>query len=50
VCAEKEVTAALVPCGHNLFCMDCGNQVCENQDPVCPVCSRPVLQVLRIFS
>lgn len=50
VCGEKEVTAALVPCGHNLFCMDCGNRVCENQDPSCPVCSRPVLQVLRIFS
>ncbi|KAK1879381.1 Methyl-CpG-binding domain protein 3 [Dissostichus eleginoides] len=23
VCFESEVTAALVPCGHNLFCMEC---------------------------
>lgn len=50
VCGDKEVTAALVPCGHNHFCMDCGNRVCESSDPSCPVCSRPVLQALRIFS
>ncbi|XP_070163262.1 RNA-binding protein MEX3B-like isoform X1 [Polyergus mexicanus] len=50
VCGDKEVTAALVPCGHNHFCMDCGNRVCDSQDPSCPVCNRRVLQVLRIFS
>ncbi|EZA60334.1 RNA-binding protein MEX3A [Ooceraea biroi] len=50
VCGDKEVTAALVPCGHNHFCMDCGNRVCESSDPSCPICSRPVLQVLRIFT
>ncbi|KAL2725716.1 RNA-binding protein MEX3D-like [Vespula maculifrons] len=50
VCGDKEVTAALVPCGHNLFCLDCGNRVCESSTPMCPVCSRPVLQALRIFS
>ncbi|XP_063991008.1 RNA-binding protein MEX3B isoform X1 [Diachasmimorpha longicaudata] len=50
VCGDKEVTAALVPCGHNLFCLDCGNRVCDSSDPSCPVCSRPVLQALRILS
>ncbi|XP_015511586.1 RNA-binding protein MEX3B [Neodiprion pinetum] len=50
VCGDKEVTAALVPCGHNLFCLDCGNRVCESPNPCCPVCSRPVLQALRILS
>ncbi|XP_029038648.2 RNA-binding protein MEX3B isoform X2 [Osmia bicornis bicornis] len=50
VCGDKEVTAALVPCGHNHFCLDCSNRVCESSDPSCPVCSRPVLQALRIFS
>lgn len=50
VCGDKEVTAALVPCGHNLFCLDCGNRVCESSDPSCPVCARPVLQALRILS
>ncbi|XP_051155142.1 RNA-binding protein MEX3B [Leptopilina boulardi] len=50
VCGDKEITAALVPCGHNLFCLDCGNRVCESSDPSCPVCQRPVLQALRILS
>ncbi|XP_011136295.1 RNA-binding protein MEX3B [Harpegnathos saltator] len=50
VCGDKEVTAALVPCGHNHFCMDCGKRLCEGTDPMCPVCSSPVMQALRIFS
>ncbi|XP_015191849.1 PREDICTED: RNA-binding protein MEX3B [Polistes dominula] len=50
VCGDKEITAALVPCGHNLFCLDCGNRVCESPNPMCPACSRPVRQALRILS
>lgn len=50
VCGDKEVTGALVPCGHNLFCLDCANRVCEANDPQCPVCSMPVLQAIRIIS
>ena len=51
VCGEKEVDAALVPCGHNLFCLDCANRVCEaDATPLCPVCQIPVAQAIRIFS
>ncbi|KTG35407.1 hypothetical protein cypCar_00013966, partial [Cyprinus carpio] len=50
VCCESEVTAALVPCGHNLFCMDCAGQICQSQDPECPVCHTPATQCIRIFS
>ncbi|XP_044737992.1 RNA-binding protein MEX3B [Chrysoperla carnea] len=50
VCSDKEVTAALVPCGHNLYCLDCANRVCEGADPVCPACSLPVVQAIRIIS
>ncbi|XP_072525310.1 RNA-binding protein MEX3B [Salminus brasiliensis] len=50
VCFESEVTAALVPCGHNLFCMDCAGQICQSQDPECPVCHTPATQCIRIFS
>ncbi|NXG43437.1 MEX3D protein, partial [Psilopogon haemacephalus] len=28
VCFESEVIAALVPCGHNLFCMECAMRIC----------------------
>ncbi|XP_051554593.1 RNA-binding protein MEX3B-like [Myxocyprinus asiaticus] len=50
VCCESEVTAALVPCGHNLFCMDCAGQICQSQEAECPVCHTPVTQCIRIFS
>ncbi|KAI7790519.1 putative RNA-binding protein MEX3D [Triplophysa rosa] len=50
VCCESEVTAALVPCGHNLFCMDCAGQICQSQEAECPVCRTPATQCIRIFS
>ncbi|KAJ8277284.1 hypothetical protein GJAV_G00073530 [Gymnothorax javanicus] len=50
VCFESEVMAALVPCGHNLFCMDCAGQICQSADPECPVCHTPATQCIRIFS
>uniref|UniRef100_G3PRD9 Mex-3 RNA binding family member D n=1 Tax=Gasterosteus aculeatus aculeatus TaxID=481459 RepID=G3PRD9_GASAC len=50
VCFESEVTAALVPCGHNLFCMECAGQICQSADPECPVCHTPTTQCIRIFS
>lgn len=50
VCSEARVTHALVPCGHNFFCMDCANRVCDGSDAQCPVCSIPAIQAIRIFS
>uniref|UniRef100_A0A670Y9F9 Mex-3 RNA binding family member B n=1 Tax=Pseudonaja textilis TaxID=8673 RepID=A0A670Y9F9_PSETE len=50
VCFESEVIAALVPCGHNLFCMECANRICERNEPQCPVCHSAVTQAIRIFS
>nr|CAD7425537.1 unnamed protein product [Timema monikensis] len=51
VCGEREVDAALVPCGHNLFCLDCATRMCDNpSSSSCPVCNLPVAQAIRIFS
>lgn len=51
VCAEREVDAALVPCGHNYFCLDCASRLCDSEaQPACPVCQMPVAQAIRIFS
>nr|XP_036678549.1 RNA-binding protein MEX3B isoform X3 [Drosophila suzukii] len=36
VCNENDVTTALVPCGHNMFCMECANQICISMEAVCP--------------
>uniref|UniRef100_H3AF62 Mex-3 RNA binding family member C n=1 Tax=Latimeria chalumnae TaxID=7897 RepID=H3AF62_LATCH len=50
MCFENEVVAALVPCGHNLFCMECANQICNKKAPSCPVCGAAVIQPLQIYS
>ncbi|XP_065169497.1 RNA-binding protein MEX3B [Atheta coriaria] len=50
VCSEGKVTHALVPCGHNFFCMECANRVCEGSEAQCPFCSLPALQAIRIYS
>ncbi|XP_038074162.1 RNA-binding protein MEX3B-like [Patiria miniata] len=50
VCFTSEVVAALVPCGHNMFCMDCANRLVETTDGECPVCQTVVTQAIRIFT
>lgn len=51
VCGDKEVTAALVPCGHNMFCLDCANRICGSSgDSACPICSQTVVQAIRIIA
>ena len=49
ICHGGKVVAALVPCGHNLFCMECA-QHAKDVEGECPACQRPVEQVLRIFT
>ncbi|XP_034670454.1 RNA-binding protein MEX3B isoform X1 [Drosophila subobscura] len=49
VCNENEVTTALVPCGHNMFCMDCANQICVSMDAACPICNSIVYHAMRIL-
>nr|XP_033790213.1 RNA-binding E3 ubiquitin-protein ligase MEX3C [Geotrypetes seraphini] len=50
ICFENEIIAALVPCGHNLFCIECANKICEREAPVCPVCQTAVTQAIQIHS
>ncbi|XP_043863008.1 RNA-binding E3 ubiquitin-protein ligase MEX3C isoform X4 [Drosophila mojavensis] len=50
VCNEREVTTALVPCGHNMFCMDCANQICVSIESICPVCHSIVYHAMRILA
>uniref|UniRef100_A0A8C0F1J7 Mex-3 RNA binding family member A n=1 Tax=Bubo bubo TaxID=30461 RepID=A0A8C0F1J7_BUBBB len=50
VCFESEVTAALVPCGHNLFCMECAVRICERTDPECPPNLEHSAKELLLFS
>lgn len=50
VCYESQVVAALVPCGHNLFCMECANRLVEKSPATCPICHQSITQAIRIFS
>lgn len=49
VCGERGVAAALVPCGHNLFCLECAQRLAAGGAP-CPACSAPAHQAIRILS
>ena len=48
ICREKDVVAALVPCGHNLFCSSCAQLAVGSG--CCPVCSSHVTSMLRIYT
>lgn len=52
MCSESEVVAALVPCGHNFFCMECASLIVEKPtaDRLCPVCQQEPTQAIRIIS
>ncbi|NWQ72228.1 MEX3C ligase, partial [Neopipo cinnamomea] len=50
LCFEGEAAAALVPCGHNLFCLGCAGRICEGEAPACPVCQAAVTQAIQIHS
>ncbi|CAL8249308.1 unnamed protein product [Merluccius merluccius] len=47
-CMESQVVAALVPCGHHLFCLECATQICHGSDAACPVCFYPVTQAIQL--
>ncbi|MEQ2278921.1 hypothetical protein AMECASPLE_004355 [Ameca splendens] len=47
-CMDNQVIAALVPCGHNLFCLDCATQICRGPEAVCPVCLSPATQAIQL--
>ena len=47
-CKEEKITAALIPCGHHLFCCSCAQQLRERKGK-CPICQCTVTNMLRIF-
>lgn len=50
LCGDKDVSAALVPCGHNMFCLECANRICSSGESACPICSETVVQAIRIIA
>lgn len=48
-CGEKEANSLLVPCGHQIFCADCSERVCDAQE-ACPVCNQKPTQSMKILA
>jgi len=49
LCGVEEVVCALVPCGHNMFCLKCATDLATRWGS-CPVCDAKVISKLRIYS
>lgn len=49
VCGERGIVAALVPCGHNMFCLECAQRLASTAAP-CPVCTKSATTAVRIIS
>lgn len=47
MCNEGSVMAALVPCGHNLFCYDCAQKAAASSSQ-CPCCNQTATMALLI--
>ena len=48
MCQEKDIFAALLPCGHKMFCYDCANRLCQQNESTCPICSTQIYQAVKI--
>ncbi|KAH0448842.1 hypothetical protein IEQ34_022642 [Dendrobium chrysotoxum] len=47
VCMEKKKGAAFIPCGH-AFCRGCARDLWIERRS-CPLCNRPILEILHIY-
>lgn len=50
VCFKNTIDAALVPCGHNMFCMECAQRICKTAGSTCLVCRQAAASAIRIYS
>jgi len=49
VCSSSDPSALLLPCMHNVLCMECAENVCSRRMG-CPVCRAPIEATKRIFT
>lgn len=49
ICFEKQIESVLCNCGHSLTCHDCGLKLLRGNNPQCPVCRQPIINVVRIY-
>lgn len=49
ICFERQIESVLCNCGHSLTCHDCGLKLLKGNNPQCPVCRQPIINVVRIY-
>lgn len=48
-CGEKEINSMLVPCGHQIYCVECSERTCDAREP-CLVCNQKPTQSMKILT
>ncbi|KAG8295726.1 RNA-binding protein MEX3D-like [Homalodisca vitripennis] len=49
ICMENPREVIMNPCGHVSLCEDCGEKICQSVSPICPVCQRPIKEVINAY-
>ena len=47
VCMSHKATVLMTPCSHQNVCDSCARQLLTEDDPKCPLCREPVVEVFR---
>lgn len=49
VCLERPPDCVLYMCGHMCVCYTCAVGICQSADASCPICRRPIDDIIKIF-
>ena len=49
VCLERPPDCVLYMCGHMCVCYNCALDICQSADASCPICRRPIIDIIKIF-
>lgn len=50
ICMDSRKDSAFANCGHTVTCFPCGNKLCEENPPLCPICRQTIQKVVRIIN
>ncbi|KAJ8282707.1 hypothetical protein COCON_G00052260 [Conger conger] len=49
VCFDQEVDTVIYTCGHMCLCSDCGQKLKKQINACCPICRRPIKDVIKTY-
>ncbi|XP_026864457.2 E3 ubiquitin-protein ligase NEURL1B isoform X2 [Electrophorus electricus] len=49
VCFDQEVDTVIYTCGHMCLCNDCGLKLKKQKNTCCPICRRPIKDVIKTY-